>query len=245
MGNLGFGLKTHAVIMFEVGKLADETMDDFLGELDKVVQVAEGDAQRYADHVICLMNTIHFFRKNSACAISGSDGGLDLLRCERLNALDKASLQRALTKNYAVLVSIAPIAADSAPICTVSPTQLRTTDPRSKLSLVTSVCPEASEKRPPCVLLLREPVSARYRVFYVHASLFSCSHGVTKYCPCDESTSPSLNARHQTTAVLVEAHSYFVNDSMPEHHYVALPFIFDDSAPILLMTLFFLNSVSH
>lgn len=36
MGNLGEGLKTHAVTMFEVGKVAEEQMDDFLMELDKV-----------------------------------------------------------------------------------------------------------------------------------------------------------------------------------------------------------------
>jgi hypothetical protein len=36
MGNLGPGLKNHAVTMFEVGKLAEEVLDDFMAELDKV-----------------------------------------------------------------------------------------------------------------------------------------------------------------------------------------------------------------
>ena len=36
MGNLAGGLKSHAVTMFEVGKLADEVMDDFLSQLDTV-----------------------------------------------------------------------------------------------------------------------------------------------------------------------------------------------------------------
>ena len=36
MGNLASGLKSHAVTMFEVGKLADEVMDDFLEQLDTV-----------------------------------------------------------------------------------------------------------------------------------------------------------------------------------------------------------------
>ena len=36
MGNLGSGLKNHAVTMFEVGKLAEEVLDDFMAELDKV-----------------------------------------------------------------------------------------------------------------------------------------------------------------------------------------------------------------
>lgn len=30
------GLKSHAVTMFEVGKLSDESLDSFLGELEKV-----------------------------------------------------------------------------------------------------------------------------------------------------------------------------------------------------------------
>ena len=30
------GLKSHAVTMFEVGKLSDESMDSFLTELEKV-----------------------------------------------------------------------------------------------------------------------------------------------------------------------------------------------------------------
>lgn len=36
MGNLSMGLKNHAVTMFEVGKLAEESMDNFIAELDKV-----------------------------------------------------------------------------------------------------------------------------------------------------------------------------------------------------------------
>lgn len=36
MGNLSPGLKKHAVTMFEVGKLCDESLDSFLSELEKV-----------------------------------------------------------------------------------------------------------------------------------------------------------------------------------------------------------------
>lgn len=51
MGNLGPGLKSHAVTMYEVGKLADESMDDFLAELDKVQDVSEGEAQRFVSQI--------------------------------------------------------------------------------------------------------------------------------------------------------------------------------------------------
>lgn len=36
MGNLSSSLKSHAVTMFEVGKLSDEILDSFILELDKV-----------------------------------------------------------------------------------------------------------------------------------------------------------------------------------------------------------------
>ena len=36
MGNLSPGLKNHAVTMFEVGKLTDESLDSFLSELSGV-----------------------------------------------------------------------------------------------------------------------------------------------------------------------------------------------------------------
>jgi hypothetical protein len=38
MGNLSPGLKNHAVTMFEVGKLTDESLDSFLSELSGVYQ---------------------------------------------------------------------------------------------------------------------------------------------------------------------------------------------------------------
>lgn len=36
------GLKSHAVTMFEVGKLSDESMDSFLSELEKVKPLVYG-----------------------------------------------------------------------------------------------------------------------------------------------------------------------------------------------------------
>ncbi|XP_056153968.1 protein FAM91A1 [Lampris incognitus] len=64
MGNLSPNLKSHAVTMFEVGKLSDETLDSFLAELEKVESTAEGEAQRYFDHALTLKNTILFLRYN-------------------------------------------------------------------------------------------------------------------------------------------------------------------------------------
>jgi hypothetical protein len=94
MGNLGPGLKAHAVTMFEVGKLADESLGDFLTELDKVEVSTEGEAQRYFEHAITLRQTLHFLRRNNSVMVPGSDGGVDLLRCERLNSLEPQTRER-------------------------------------------------------------------------------------------------------------------------------------------------------
>jgi hypothetical protein len=112
MGNLGDGLKQHAVMMFEVGKLSDERMDDFLRELDTVKPSSEGEAQRYFDHAITLRNTLKFLRYNPALRVQGCDGGVDLLRCERLNSLDHAAKLRILSGSYALLISMAPISGE-------------------------------------------------------------------------------------------------------------------------------------
>lgn len=49
------GLKNHAVTMFEVGKLCDESMDSLLGELEKVSLIdaeGEGEVSRYFQHAV-------------------------------------------------------------------------------------------------------------------------------------------------------------------------------------------------
>lgn len=49
------GLKNHAVTMFEVGKLCDESMDTFLSELEKVSLLdaeGEGEVSRYFAHAV-------------------------------------------------------------------------------------------------------------------------------------------------------------------------------------------------
>lgn len=68
MGNLSPGLKNHAVTMFEVGKLNDESLDGFLNELDRVQDVGEGEARRYYEHAVNLRDTLRFLRYNTELA---------------------------------------------------------------------------------------------------------------------------------------------------------------------------------
>ncbi|KAG8225235.1 hypothetical protein J437_LFUL009805, partial [Ladona fulva] len=61
MGNLSPGLKSHAVTMFEVGKLPDETLPSLLAELCKISCEegdCEGEARRYFDHALLLRSTL-------------------------------------------------------------------------------------------------------------------------------------------------------------------------------------------
>lgn len=109
MGNLGENLKQHAVMMFEVGKLPDERLNDFLKELDNIQVNAEGEAQRYFEHAIALRNTLKFLRYNENITSSISDGGIDLLRYERLNSLDPAAKSRILKETYSLLISMTPV----------------------------------------------------------------------------------------------------------------------------------------
>ncbi|XP_064382636.1 protein FAM91A1-like isoform X2 [Halichondria panicea] len=127
MGNLSPGLKNHAVTMFEVGKLTDESLDSFITELGKVSRQAEGEARRYYEHAITLRNTVLFLRNNPALKGGGSDGcGLkvDLLRLESMASLDTGTLSRILQKNYSILVSMAPLSQEVQSVSSCSPPHL-------------------------------------------------------------------------------------------------------------------------
>ncbi|XP_051879927.1 protein FAM91A1 isoform X1 [Pristis pectinata] len=125
MGNLSPNLKSHAVTMFEVGKLSDESLDSFLVELEKVQNTGEGEAQRYFDHALTLRNTILFLRHNKDLVTDDEQPSngfpLDLLRCESLLGLDPATCSRVLNKNYTLLVSMAPLSNEIRPISSCTP----------------------------------------------------------------------------------------------------------------------------
>ncbi|EYB82835.1 hypothetical protein Y032_0349g3190 [Ancylostoma ceylanicum] len=122
MGNLSTSLKGHAVTLFEVGKLADEQMRDFLEQLECVNHFAEGEAQRYSEHAIALLDILRSLRKGRE---------VDMLRGESLLSLDKESLIRVLAKSYGIVVSMAPLSCDA---CTV---------PSSSLPFIGPPVPEA------------------------------------------------------------------------------------------------------
>ena len=105
MGNLWEGHKKHAVTMFEVGKLSDESLDSLVSDLDRVsTEDGAGEAARYYLTARNLKQTIQFLRSNNS--FKDKDAGddmclpLDLLQCESLQSLDPGSASRLLSKNY-------------------------------------------------------------------------------------------------------------------------------------------------
>ncbi|KAJ8928401.1 hypothetical protein NQ314_019066 [Rhamnusium bicolor] len=120
MGNLSPGLKKHAVTMFEVGKLCDESLDSFLAELEKVSVLdaeGEGEARRFFDHAVILRSTVLALRKLPS-------PGLDLVRLESLHSLDEATCLRLLQKKYKLLVSMAPLSREVRPVTSLLPPHL-------------------------------------------------------------------------------------------------------------------------
>jgi hypothetical protein len=127
MGNLSPNLKTHAVTMFEVGKLADEILISFLQELEKISPISqssikssdeenqsEGEADRYFLHARVLYQTISFLRLNNDLFDDDIGSlGVDLLRYESLSSLDSTIRQRVIERNYHILISMAPVSAET------------------------------------------------------------------------------------------------------------------------------------
>lgn len=104
MGNLSPGLKNHAVTMFEVGKLCEESMDTFLTELEKVSLLdaeGEGEVCRYFAHAVILRSTIISLRKRFSA--------MDLIRVECLENLDQKTRDRMLEKKYKFIIAAAPL----------------------------------------------------------------------------------------------------------------------------------------
>eukprot|EP00736_Rhodelphis_marinus_P011660 Rmarinus@m.16343 len=128
MGNLSPGLKTHAVTMFEAGKVPDELLDGLLRELDEVGDASghEGEVLRFFEQARAFRATLRFLRGHinanessgsTQCpgALSGSEDqvpvkGLDLLRYESLGLLEPLSRERLLEGKYEALISMAPSA---------------------------------------------------------------------------------------------------------------------------------------
>ncbi|CAJ0561444.1 unnamed protein product, partial [Mesorhabditis spiculigera] len=104
MGNLSTALKGHAVTLFEVGKLGDDQLRDFMDLLEKVNRFAEGEAARYSLHATGLLDLLK--------KLKGAGHEVDMIRGESLLSLDTQSRTRLLHKAYCLAVAVAPLSAD-------------------------------------------------------------------------------------------------------------------------------------
>ncbi|KAF8567607.1 hypothetical protein P879_01533 [Paragonimus westermani] len=116
MGNLSAGLKPHAVTMFEVGKLSEDSLEAFLIELDNLSSIDEGEAKLYYEHAINLREAIHFLRAQARLTTTDFHG-VDLIRGGSLLTLDPNTRTRIMQKNYNLVVSLTPLTYEDKQAC--------------------------------------------------------------------------------------------------------------------------------
>ncbi|XP_063780469.1 protein FAM91A1 [Pseudophryne corroboree] len=226
MGNLSPNLKSHAVTMFEVGKLSDETLDSFLVELEKVQSTGEGEAQRYFDHALTLRNTILFLRHNRDLIAQPEQANtglpLDLLRCESLLGLDPATCSRVLNKNYSLLVSMAPLTNEIRPISSCTPQHIGPAIPEVSSIWFKLYIYHISGHGPPSLLLSK---GTRLRklpdIFLAYDRLFITSWGHDPGVVPTSNVLVMLNDALTHSAVLIQGHGMH---GMGETAHVPFPF---------------------
>lgn len=217
MGNLSPGLKSHAVTMFEVGKLSDESLDSFLIELEKVADVGEGEARRYFDHALTLRNTILFLRYNSKMIIpaqnsaeAGGEGsvsglGLDLIRCESLQNLDQETCSRLLNKNYSLLISMAPLTNEIRPITSSHPPHLGPAIPEVNSVWFKLYMYSITQCGPPSLLLVKgTKLRVLPRMFRDHEKLLVTTWGHDPGTMPVSNALPTLNDALCHSALLIQ-----------------------------------------
>ncbi|KTG03759.1 hypothetical protein cypCar_00016138 [Cyprinus carpio] len=223
-------LKSHAVTMFEVGKLSDETLDSFLMELEKVESTAEGEAQRYFDHALTLRNTILFLRYNKDLTpdqgpdVPNIGLPLDLLRCESLLGLDPATCSRVLNKNYKLLVSMAPLSNEIRPISSCTPQHIGPAIPEVSSIWFKLYLYSVTGQGPPSLLLSK---GSRLRklpeIFQAYDRLLITSWGHDPGVVPTSNVLTMLNDALTHSAVLIQGHGMHGHGET-----VYVPFPFDD-----------------
>ncbi|XP_069050921.1 protein FAM91A1 isoform X1 [Lepisosteus oculatus] len=228
MGNLSPNLKSHAVTMFEVGKLSDESLDSFLNELEKVESTAEGEAQRYFDHALTLRNTILFLRYNKELTSDPEQPSngcpLDLLRCESLLGLDPATCSRVLNKNYKLLVSMAPLSNEIRPISSCTPQHIGPAIPEVSSIWFKLYLYHVCGQGPPSLLLSK---GSRLRklpdIFQTYDRLLITSWGHDPGVVPSSNVLTMLNDALTHSAVLIQGHGILgIGET------VHVPFPFDE-----------------
>lgn len=202
MGNLSPGLKKHAVTMFEVGKLCDESMDSFLSELEKVSVLdaeGEGEARRYFEHAVLLRSTVLALRK-----LPGP--GLDLVRLESLHSLDEATCLRLLKKKYKLLVSMAPLSKEVRTIYGLDPPHLGPSVPEVNSLWLKMYIYHMTGYGPPTLLLVKGTVLKQLPRIFLGFSRLLVTAWMHEPAIIPISNFHHVNSALQHSPVLVQAY---------------------------------------
>ncbi|XP_048759028.2 protein FAM91A1-like [Ostrea edulis] len=230
MGNLSPGLKSHAVTMFEVGKLSDESLDSFLAELEKVGSEAEGEARRYFVHALTLRDTVRFLRYNKDLNMDTENGNglaVDLIRCESLLGLDSATRARVLNRNYSLLVSMAPLSYEIRPVSSCIPQHIGPAIPEVNSVWFKLYIYHITGCGPPSLLLVKGTKLRRLpKMFYDYDRLLVTTWGHDPGVIATSNILLTLNDALTHSAVLVQAHGW---QSEGKSVKVAFPFAKEDS----------------
>lgn len=230
MGNLSPGLKSHAVTMFEVGKLSDESLDSFLAELEKVGSEAEGEARRYFVHALTLRDTVRFLRYNKELNMDTENGNglaVDLIRCESLLGLDAATRARVLNRNYSLLVSMAPLSYEIRPVSSCVPQHIGPAIPEVNSVWFKLYLYHITGCGPPSLLLVKGTKLRRLpKMFYDYDRLLVTTWGHDPGVIATSNILLTLNDALTHSAVLVQAHGW---QSEGKTVTVAFPFQREDS----------------
>ena len=104
LGNLGQAVKSFSVTLFEVGKMLDASVTEFISALQNIDDPI--DESMVSAHEKCqVIAKIGLFLKSQSIAA----GGLDMLRLENLLDLDEDSRVKMFERNYAAAIALAPL----------------------------------------------------------------------------------------------------------------------------------------
>ena len=104
LGNLGQTVKSFSVTLFEVGKMGDKTVTEFIKALQEVEAPTDDSMVSCYETCQVIARIGTFLQKQPLAA-----GGLDMLRLESLLDLDEEARNKMFERNYAAAIAMSPL----------------------------------------------------------------------------------------------------------------------------------------
>lgn len=204
LGSAGASLKQHAVTLYEVGKIANESVDDFLNATAQVGcddEAGSEIAQLY-EHVVALRRALVYLR---------SMRPVDIIRSQSLRALEVSTRDRILERSYGLMISMAPMTAlneyvffpHTRALDYMGPSSSLLTSPWLQLYLYASL-----RSGPPCFVFLRgSRVRQLPRLLLRWPSLLASPFGGDPVTLATCNALDAVNSMLSQTAVMVQPRS--------------------------------------